>query len=300
VRFSIVIPTYDRPEILARCLGALRELEPVGGGFEVVVVNDGGAPPLESAVASLRSCVHVARVDVVSQPNAGPGAARNLGAARAHGELLAFTDDDCTPDPSWLVALDRALCVHPHALVGGRTINALGDNPYSSASHLVVEFVQSYFSGGARGRFFASNNFAVRRTDFLAAGGFHERFFRSTGEDREFSDRWAAQGRPSITANEAIVRHAHHLTFGGFVRQHFSYGAGAVAFRGVRAARGVPVRIDPAFYARSLQYSFAHGEGARAPILALLTVGAHLSYAGGLLWASIRGTPSTPTPHLPR
>jgi glycosyltransferase involved in cell wall biosynthesis len=289
VRFSVVVPTRDRPASLTLCLRAIGRLDPPDGGFEVVVVNDGGVTPPRTAVDALRSNPHITRVEILTQPNAGPGAARNRGAAGASGEFLAFTDDDCTPDSRWLQAFDRALRQTPDALVGGRTVNALSDNVYSETSHLVVEFVASYFSGGARGRFFASNNFAVSRAAFLDAGGFDARFYRSAGEDREFSDRWSATARPSLVADDAVVRHAHHLHLSSFARQHFSYGRGARAFRNVRASRGAPVRVDLSFYTASLGYAYRHASGYRAPVVVLLTAGAHLAYVSGLLWASIRG-----------
>ena len=154
-------------------------------------------------------------------------------------------------------------------------------------SQRLADFVSSYFSGGAAGRFFTSNNLAVARDAFLAAGGFDTSFPFSAGEDRELGDRWSAQGRPSVTAPDALVRHAHRLSARGFLRQHFTYGRGAVAFRRVRAESGRPVKVDPAFYAKSLAYAL-RGGGLRAPARAALTTLAHGAYAAGLLYASRR------------
>ena len=83
------------------------------------------------------------------------------------------------------------------------------------------------------------------------------------------------------------MRHAHRLSARGFLRQHFTYGRGAVAFRRVRAETGRPVRVDPAFYARSLTYAL-RGGGVRAPARAVLTAVAHGAYAAGLLYESRR------------
>jgi glycosyltransferase involved in cell wall biosynthesis len=91
---------------------------------------------------------------------------------------------------------------------------------------------------------------------------------------------------------DAIVRHAHRLSARGFLRQHFTYGRGAAAFRRVRAESGRPVRIDPAFYARSLSYAL-QGGGVRAPARAALTALAHGAYAAGLLYESRRAGPPT-------
>ena len=130
-RFSIVIPTYDRPRPLSACLEAMSGLEYPRDRFEVIVVDDGSPEPPEAAAAPFRD-----RLDLtlLRLPHAGPATARNAGASRARGEYLAFTDDDCAPDPGWLHALAARFAAEPGGLLGGRTINRLPENPYSSAS----------------------------------------------------------------------------------------------------------------------------------------------------------------------
>lgn len=285
-RFTVVVPTFERPAQLAACVHALRALDRPGGALEVVIVNDGGRSPAPELTAPAADDAGF-DLRIVEQRNAGPASARNTGAAAARGEWLAFTDDDCLPDRGWLSAFDAVLRSTPDALVGGRTVNALPNSLLADTSQRLADFVSAYFAGGATGRFFTSNNLAVARATFLAAGGFDTRFPFSAGEDRELGDRWSAQGRPSVSAPDAIVRHAHRLSARGFLRQHFTYGRGAVAFRRVRAESGRPVRIDPAFYARSLSYAL-RGGGVRAPARAALTALAHGAYAAGLLYESRR------------
>jgi GT2 family glycosyltransferase len=282
-RFSVIVPTYERPAQLAACVAALRAIERPGGAVEIVIVNDGGTTP-DATVVSTDPRDAGCDVRVIEQPNAGPASARNRGAAAARGEYLAFTDDDCLPDARWLTAFDAAFRANPDALLGGRTVNAAGESAYADASQRLADFVSAYFDGGASGRFFTSNNIAVAREHFLAIGGFDTTFPFSAGEDRELCDRWSAQGRPSVSVPDAVVRHAHELSARGFLRQHFTYGRGAVAFRRVREETGRPVRVDPAFYARSLGYAL--DGGVRGLGRAGLTVAAHAAYAAGLLWES--------------
>jgi glycosyltransferase involved in cell wall biosynthesis len=286
VRWSVVVPTYDRPRQIAACLKSLGTLTPPSGGFEIIVVNDGGrAPPLEAVERARHGTP--ARVTVLTQENQGPAVARNTGAERAQGEWLAFTDDDCLPDQGWLLQLDRVTSGSPDILLGGRTMNAFEDNIYSVASQLLTDFTSAYFDGGAAGRFYNSNNMAVPRDAFLKAGGFDVRLPKA-GEDREFSDRWSARGQPTRTVEFAVVHHAHNLTLLSFLRQHFTYGRAASEYRRIRADAGRPVRVELRFYLRSLRYAGTVARGLRAAALSTLIFLAHGAYGAGLLLETIR------------
>jgi glycosyltransferase involved in cell wall biosynthesis len=293
--WSVVVPTFQRPALLATCVRAIAALQPPPGGFEIIVVNDGGGdPPATVRAAALAGNTSLARF--VTQPNKGPGAARNHGAAIAQGQWLAFIDDDCAPDPSWLVALDCALASTPDALVGGVVRNALHHNLFSETSQVLVEFVMDWFDGIDRERFFTSNNIAMSRSAFLDAGGFDASLGRATGEDREFCDRWHAGGRPSIREPRAIVHHSHDLTLASFLRQHHGYGAGAIEFRTIRQNVGRPVRIDFGFYAASLRYAWRGRPPLRGAALASLTAAAHGAYVAGLAGARLRARRATHSP----
>lgn len=234
---SIIIATYGRPGALQACLHAIGALATARGRFEVIVVDDGGDTPLGPMLDGFRD-----RLDLIllRQDNAGPGAARNHGAARARGTLLAFTDDDCRPEPDWLDQL-LAAAGEPGdgvpVMLGGLTVNALGENPYAAASQWIQDIVYRHYNADpGRARFFASNNLLVSRAAFLSLGGFDARF--RTAEDRDLCDRWRQAGLSMRYLPAARVRHAHALSFRGFCRQHFGYGRGARRYHLARAARG--------------------------------------------------------------
>jgi glycosyltransferase involved in cell wall biosynthesis len=231
---SVVVPTLDRPRRLACCLEALASLDYPAPRLEVLVVDDGGREPLAAVVAPFTERLSLT---LHRQRNAGPAAARNAGAARAGGEILAFTDDDCEPSPDWLRILVDRLRNMPGSAAGGRTANGLPGNLYSSASQLIVDLVYSYYNADpANGRFLTANNLALWADGFRSLGGFDERF--RTSEDREFCDRWRHSGRHLQYVPEAVVYHSHHLTFGDFWRQHLGYGRGAFRYSRARARRG--------------------------------------------------------------
>ncbi|MDP1850369.1 MAG: glycosyltransferase, partial [Solirubrobacteraceae bacterium] len=102
---SVVVPTRDRPEALARCLAALAR-QRGADELEIVVVDDsdgGGA-----AAPGAR---------VVHGGARGPAAARNLGVRAARGAIVCFTDDDCVPAPDWAQRL-AAACADGGAAAG--------------------------------------------------------------------------------------------------------------------------------------------------------------------------------------
>jgi glycosyltransferase involved in cell wall biosynthesis len=250
--FSLIIPTFNRPDQLKGCLQALANLDYAPDRFEIIVVDDGGRFDLTQleTPATLRQ-----QLRWIRQPNRGPAAARNRGARDARGRWLAFTDDDCRPDRQWLAALAAALAGDEDLLVGGRTRNRLRENPFSEASQLIVDAAYAYFNGdGTQGRFLASNNMAVWHEAFVGIGGFDETF-RPASEDREFCDRWLGLGRRILWIDGADVEHHHAQTLSGFFRLHRSYGRGAFLFHRRRRSRGSgTIHQDLGFYvaARSL------------------------------------------------
>ena len=258
---SVIVPTYNRPVRLRRCLEALGETTYPREWFEVIVVDDGSSEPVDAVVEPVRD-----RLDVrlLRQANAGPAAARNAGAAVAHGGLLAFTDDDCRPAPGWLGALAGAHAETPDVLLGGWTENALPENPYARVSQRLVSYLYAYYNDRDSGAsFFTSNNLAAPAEAFHRLGGFDTTFPLAAGEDRELCDRWQASGRSLRYVPHALVLHEHGMTLRGFWRQHVTYGRGAFHFHRTRSTRG-DKRIAPEplrFYAGLLRYPLTVSDG---------------------------------------
>jgi glycosyltransferase involved in cell wall biosynthesis len=282
--FSIIIPTYERTRQLASCLEAITRLDYPPDRFEIVVVDDGSATPPEELIASFR-----ARMDVqlLAQPHAGPAAARNVGASRARGDYLAFTDDDCLPDPHWLRAFAARFIETPERLIGGRTQNTLAQNIYSAASQTIIDVVYEHFNENGDALFFASNNFAVPAKGFHAVGGFDEKF--TTSEDRDFCDRWLRRGYSMTYAPEALIQHAHPLTLRTLWRQHFGYGRGAFRFHRARRERGAArFKPDRNFYLKLLRRPSSTEKGRSAIALTSLIVWTQLASTTGfayeMLW----------------
>jgi glycosyltransferase involved in cell wall biosynthesis len=281
--FSIIIPTFERAKQLADCLESLARLEYPRERFEVIVVDDGGGVPLENVAASF---CHRLNLQVLRQPNGGPASARNAGAMKAKGRFLAFTDDDCAPARNWLEVLAERFAANSDHMIGGRTVNALPDNLFTAGTQLMTDAVYAYYNDNpGRPHFFTSNNLAVPTERFRALGGFDTSFPLAASEDREFCERWLQQGYQMTYAPEAIVEHAHALTFHDFLRHHFNYGRGALHFHSVRARRGWQcLKIDPKFYVHLFGYPVSHEYGTRAFLFEALFMLSYVAYTGGFFW----------------
>lgn len=247
---SVVIPTYGRPMQLADCLAALGRQTLPRDAFEVLVVDDGSPLPLDGAIASSDDGL---RPRLFRQANAGPAAARNRGVHEARGPLVAFTDDDCRPEPDWLAALVAAERRLPGALVGGSTINGLPRELFSSTSQLIVDMVYDHFNVEPDDAYFlTSNNVLCSREAYLAIGGFDASFPRAGAEDRDFCDRWRAAGRRLAWAPEARIEHRHSQSLRTFLGLHYRYGRGAHRYQSIRRSRGTGTMTDDMGFHASL------------------------------------------------
>jgi GT2 family glycosyltransferase len=284
---SVVIPTYERPAQLVKCLSALTAQDYPRDGFEVIVVDDGGIVSMDGFVASIR---HQINLTLLRQPHSGPGLARNLGASSANGRYLAFTDDDCTPAPDWLRKLSAYFASFPDSALGGRTINALVHNPYSAASQLIVDYLYARWNLETSATFFASNNLALPAKRFEEIGGFGRAWKGAAGEDRDLCDRLIHHGCRLIYVPDALVHHEHWLTFATFCRQHFNYGVGAFNLHQLRAQRAATrIRFEPcSFYLKIIAHPFTQAIPSKAPFLAILIGLAQAANAIGWMTACFR------------
>lgn len=288
-RFSVIVPTYQRPRELAACLGALAAQSVEPASFEVVVVDDACR---RAEVEPITAAAGPFACRLFSQAHRGAAAARNTGASEARGRLLAFTDDDCRPAPNWLAALDGALREEGEtSLVGGSVENALGTDPFASATQTLVELVaREWNREPGRARLLTSNNLAVGATVFRSLGGFDTAFEGAGGEDRELCLRFLHAGQRAVYRPEAVVHHAHALTLGGFLRQHRAYGRGAALLRTRARAHGYgPLALEPASFYWKLLASSARASGRDRWRQSALLALSQIANAAGYLEVRARG-----------
>jgi glycosyltransferase involved in cell wall biosynthesis len=284
IDFSIIIPTRNRPRQLAVCLEALGNLDYFRSRFEVIVIDDGSSPPIEPIASAFCD-----RLDlkVWRQQNGGPASARNRGAKKAVGRYLAFTDDDCVPRNDWMKKLAARFGSLPDCIIGGRTINTLPDNVYSSASQDLIDYLYEYYNADHHNAvFFTSNNMSIRADHFRSLGGFDSGFPRAAAEDRNLCDRCRLQGFKMVYAPEIIVYHKHHLSLGTFWRQHFCYGTGAFRFHKLRSRRvNGKFKFERfTFYTNLIRYPFLKRKKRRAFFISTLFCLSQAGNAAGFFW----------------
>jgi len=281
--FSIIIPTYNRPQPLTNCLQSLADLDYADNRFEVIVVDDGSKISLKTVVKPLQNQLNLT---LIPQANAGPATARNTGAKQAQGKFLAFIDDDCTPANNWLQVLETYLIAHANDLIGGCIINALSENIYATASQALLDYIYASYQNKTKfPQFFTSNNIALSAENFWAIGGFDTNFPLAAAEDREFCDRLLSHNYKMRYAPESIVYHAHHLTLKTFYRQHFNYGRGAFLFHKTYSQRHPQQKSMQSwsFYLKLITYPLTKQYAQSAVLLCFLILLSQIATTFGMV-----------------
>lgn len=198
MRLSIVVPTYNRPELLGRCAAALIAQDLDLRAFEIIIADDAASEATRAQVEAIAAQAPVPVYHVPVTGRHGPAAARNAGWRSARGEVIAFTDDDTIPDSSWAAAGLGALERDPTiAAATGRTEVPLPRRP--------TDYERNE-SGLATAEFITANCF-IRRSVLEAVHGFDERFRVAWREDSDLHFALLERGLKIIKAPAAAVIH---------------------------------------------------------------------------------------------
>jgi GT2 family glycosyltransferase len=251
--FSLIVPTRNRPQALQTLLTALCSLDYPRERFEVIIIWHTSDDSPERVIDPFRERFDIKTVEARRH---GPGPARQAGIERAKGEYIAFIDDDCEPSRNWLRAFARALRDDDEIAVGGRVINKLSGNLFSSTSQLLIDYVYALYNANpVKSGFFTTNNAAVSARCLRQMGGFDRDWAIAGAEDRDFWMRWRKAGFRMVYDPQIIVEHSHVMSWKTFWQTHYHYGQGAYYFHRRYAAvrsesRGFFLGL-PAFILRS-------------------------------------------------
>ena len=210
---SVVIPTYRRPALLARCLRAVLAQRFIAGPMEVIVVDDGHDDATRDTVAGLQSQVPPRMVLRYLRPatGRGPAVARNAGWRAAQAPLVAFTDDDTIPEPGWLAAGTAAMAAAPSWCAASGAIRV----PPAT----VPPTDHERMTRGLETAEFVTANAFVRTDALLAVCGFDERFQRAWREDADLQFRLLQAGAVGRVPDAVVVHPVRPETWGVCLRQ---------------------------------------------------------------------------------
>ena len=211
--FSIVVPTFQRPRVLARTLDALLATEYPTDRFEIIIVDDGNDPETRAVVGQARA--GAVRTRLLPGAGRGAAAARNQGAQEASGDFVVFVDDDILVPPRHLLAQLEVRAVYGDCISGADwwefSPDVASDLRMSPIGRYRLALEQSYRKPGAR-RWsvqagLATAHLTLRRDHFNDLGGFDERFPRAGVEDWEFCLRARERGHALILDNRLLLLH---------------------------------------------------------------------------------------------
>ena len=221
MRYSFLIPVYNRPDELDELLDSL--CRQTVTGFEVVVVDDGSALPCREV--ALR---YADRLDIhyYNKENEGPGPTRNFAAARSRGEYLIIMDSDCILPPGYLQAVEEELRREPADAFGGPD---RAHPSFTTMQKAINYSMTSFFTtGGIRGgkkkmdKFYPrSFNMGIRSQVYRDLGGFSPMRF---GEDIDLSIRIFEGGYRCRLFPEAWVYHKRRTDARKFFKQVHNSG----------------------------------------------------------------------------
>jgi glycosyltransferase involved in cell wall biosynthesis len=215
-----VVPVRNAERTIAECVDSLLALE-YGGELELIVAENRSTDGTRGVLERYGDAVRV-----VDAPRRGASAARNAGVAAARGDVVAFTDADCTVDRSWLRELVPVLGDPSVGIVGGMILA----RPPASAIELYGEHLHDQRRAVFDAPPYAiTMNWASPRRVLEGAGGFDETLRRS--EDCDLSYRIGAAGYAVAFCPSAVVYHRNERTLAGLFREGFQDGYRAVPVR---------------------------------------------------------------------
>lgn len=221
MRYSVIIPVYNRPDEVDELLQSLAAQR--FKDFEVIVVEDGSSIPCKEVAERYAN-----RLDIhyFFKENSGPGQSRNYGAERSRGEYLIIVDSDVILPEGYFDAIEQELKTSPADAFGGPD---RAHDSFTNIQKAINYSMTSFFTtGGIRGgkkkmdKFYPrSFNMGVRRTVYEALGGFSKMRF---GEDIDFSIRIFKGGYTCRLFPGAWVYHKRRTDLKKFFKQVHNSG----------------------------------------------------------------------------
>ena len=237
MRYSIVIPTYNRKKTLQMTLDSTIVQTILPSEYEIIVVDDGSIDGTRSVVEEFIEKHPARAIRYFWQENGGPAKARNFGIKESRGEIIFFTDDDCVVPENWMETLLDGFCRYPNAggvggwyKPGNKKLGRLYFQRYIDLIFFEyyrfqpdeAEIQTNVFSASPAGN---TANMVYRKKIFDQCGMFDENLTFAGLVDWEFKARVQFAGLQLVYL-PSLVSHYKKMTLKHFVKLCFDRGRG--------------------------------------------------------------------------
>lgn len=220
---SVIIPVYNDADGLRRCLVALQQQTYPADRFEVIVVDNASDTPLSPVVDAFP------RAQCLRETKQGSYAARNRGIAEARGDVLAFTDADCTPAPAWIGEGVQTLHrEQADAAAGAVAFTFQGKEPNPWEYYDAQVYLQQEKNVRTLGAASTANLFVTREA-IEHFGCFNEDL--QSGGDFEFTRRISQGDGTLVYAPAAVVKHPARASFAEILKRDRRVQEGSIILR---------------------------------------------------------------------
>ena len=225
---SLIVLTYDRPNLLKHCLDSIMNLEKGNISFEVIIVDDGSKFDNFSIVTEYKQSLNIR---FYKKNHQGVAAARNFGIKMARGMLVAFIADDYRLPKNFLVDVVKFFEQHTEAFVITHNILPCGPSLFKYVQRLYFQLAlwQALESCDTKANVLKSYRLppsraaVFRKEIFQQIGYFNE--YLLVGEDGEFGMRMASDGILVYFFPNKYIEHWEQKNLRGYLDQRVRYGA---------------------------------------------------------------------------
>ena len=237
-RLDVIVPAFERPHLLERCLVALRETVP---GARLIVVDDASADDRVAEVARAHGAVVVRH-----RINRGPAAARNTGLREATSPIVAFVDADCAVTPGWTGPLlahfddPRVVAVAPRIRSRTTSTGILARYEDARSALDMGPHPELVTPGAALG--YVPSAVLLARRSALGDQAFDEQL--RLGEDVDLIWRLAQTGGLIRYEPASVATHEMRPDPGAWARQVFGYGTSAADLERRHPRTLAPARLS--------------------------------------------------------
>ena len=251
MRFSVIIPVYNRPYEVRELLQSLTTQE--FRDFEVIIVEDGSTLPCKEVVKAYTESLDI---KYFVKENGGPGPARNYGAERSTGEYLIILDSDVIVPEGYFSEIEKEIAAQEADAFGGPDRAHPDFTPVQKAIN--YSMTSFFTTGGIRGgkvkmdKFYPrSFNLGIKAEVYKALGGFSAMRY---GEDIDLSIRIFKGGYKCRLFPGAWVWHKRRTNLKSFFKQVHHSGEARIVLHKKHPGSMKAVHTLPALFTLALVF----------------------------------------------